>query len=156
MHSRFHKNGPFGHLALAAFTFGALLPLSSAHAEGSRLEVQVQGFKNDSGEALIGLFADGETWLKYAKALRVLKVPIQKGEAKAQFEDLPPGVYAVSVIHDENRNGKLDMAWLPYPHPGEGAGASNNPTALIGPPSWDDSRLRVGTQPIRTVIKLQN
>lgn len=142
-------------LALSSLGLSLLGHTPTAQAGGVRLEVQIGGFKTADGEALIGLFVDDETWLKYAKALRVVKVPIKDGQAQTTFEGLEPGVYGVSVIHDQNRNGKMDMAWLPYPHPAEGAGASNNPTALIGPPSWEDSRVRVGAQGGRTVITLQ-
>jgi uncharacterized protein (DUF2141 family) len=30
----------------------------------------------------------------------------------ATFADIPPGTYALAVIHDENSNGKLDTNWL--------------------------------------------
>ena len=40
------------------------------------------------------------------------------------FTDLPAGVYAVSVFHDENMNQKLDKNFVGVPK--EEYGASNN------------------------------
>ena len=44
--------------------------------------------------------------------------------AICQFNDIPPGTYAIAVFHDENANGKLDKNFLGIPC--EGYGASNN------------------------------
>ena len=47
---------------------------------------------------------------------------------------LAPGRYALSVVHDENGNGKLDkLGFVPR----EGFGFSNNPAIRFGPPRFD-------------------
>jgi len=33
---------------------------------------------------------------------------IRETQARCDFEGIPPGTYALAVIHDENMNGKLD------------------------------------------------
>ena len=38
---------------------------------------------------------------------------------------MPPGTYAVGVLHDENRNGRIDTGLFGIPT--EGYGVSNNP-----------------------------
>jgi len=50
------------------------------------------------------------------------------------YQDIPPGTYALAVVHDENMNGKLDTNWLGIPT--EGYGFSNDVKALLGPPSF--------------------
>lgn len=128
--------------------------LLAQEARTGRLEVVMRGFQSSQGEALVSIYASEATWLKRGQAHTTLRLPIQAGVAKAVIEKLPVGTYAVSVIHDQNRNGKLDMVWFPYPHPGEGAGASNDPQALIGPPAYDDARVKVhekGTSIVITV-----
>lgn len=107
------------------------------------LVVNANGFKGNKGQAVFALYASGDTWLKVDKAYRKVLATIDGNTVTATFADLPPGVYAVSVIHDENRNGKLDMRWFPFPAPTEGAGVSNDATATLGPPSFDASRFRL-------------
>jgi uncharacterized protein (DUF2141 family) len=51
--------------------------------------------------------------------------------------EMPPGAYALSVIHDENGNGRLDTS-LGIPR--EGFGFSNNPRIWFGPPSFNSAR----------------
>jgi uncharacterized protein (DUF2141 family) len=119
---------------------------SHARAEGAKvaLTVTAVGFRDAKGQALVALFDAKDAWpkLQNARALEKVK-PIKDGTVAVTWRDLPPGEYAVSVIHDENENGKLDMRWLPYPKPAEGAGASNDAEATIGPPSWADARFKL-------------
>ena len=51
------------------------------------------------------------------------------------FSAIKPGIYAVSVFHDENSNGKLDTSFLGIPR--EGVGASNGARGHLGPPKFD-------------------
>jgi uncharacterized protein (DUF2141 family) len=104
------------------------------------LTVSFEGFRNTTGQALVAIFDAQEAWPKLARALRLEKLKLTGPRLDYTFRDLAPGTYAVSVVHDENENGKLDMKWLPYPHPGEGVGASNDAAATMGPPSWSDAR----------------
>jgi uncharacterized protein (DUF2141 family) len=60
---------------------------------------------------------------------------------RCSFEKLPPGIYAILVIHDENDNHKLDKNRLGMPI--EGYGASNNHTHAFMPPSWEESKFVV-------------
>jgi uncharacterized protein (DUF2141 family) len=123
----------------------AALAASDARADGKvALTVSAVGFKGTKGQALVAIFESKDAWPKLEKALRIERIKPVKDSLAMTLSDLPPGDYAVEVIHDENENGKLDMRWLPYPHPAEGAGASNDAAATIGPPSWGDARFRVG------------
>ena len=57
---------------------------------------------------------------------------IQEAQARCDFENIPPGKYAIAVIHDENMNGKLDANWLGIPK--EGYGFSNTAKGVVGAP----------------------
>ena len=49
-------------------------------------------------------------------------VEINKNSAKTTFDKLPKGKYAVNILHDENKDGKIDKGWI---LPTEGVGFSN-------------------------------
>ena len=53
--------------------------------------------------------------------------------ASISFSDVAPGTYALSLIHDENANGKLDTSLA---IPKEGFGFSRNPKITFGPPKF--------------------
>lgn len=116
---------------------------AQAGGEKVSLTVSALDFRNTKGQAIVAVFDSKDAWPKIDKALKVEKVKLDKATLDVTFRDLPPGTYAVEVIHDENENGKLDMRWLPYPKPVEGAGASNDAPASVGPPSWSDARFKL-------------
>ena len=64
-------------------------------------------------------------------ALRDISVPAQAGVQKVTVQ-LPPGKYAVALIHDVNVNHKLDKNFIGMPK--EYWGMSNNPHATIKAP----------------------
>ena len=61
-----------------------------------------------------------------------------------------PGTYGLSLIHDENGNGRLDKFG---PVPREGFGFSRNPPIGFGPPSFKAANFPVGTG--RTVLSVR-
>lgn len=119
------------------------------------LAITATGFEGTKGQAIVAVYATKDTWLKVDRAYRIKKMPISGGTVVATFTDLPPGIYAVSVIHDANSNGKLDMHWFPVPGPDEGAGVSNDAKAVFGPPSFDDARFQLSESSGAITIKIR-
>lgn len=103
------------------------------------IHVEISGFDSDEGKASIGLFNEEETFLRDANWKQFSK--INNSKAKATFNDIPDGIYAISVYHDENDNDKLDLIMGVMPK--EDTGTSNNPKTTMGPPKWEDSIFEV-------------
>ena len=71
----------------------------------------------------------------------VTRIVSAEAAAAIRIEDLSPGSYSLLVIHDENRNGKLDtMMGIPR----EGFGFSRNPEMRMGPPRYGDVHFAIG------------
>ncbi len=107
------------------------------------ITVNIVGLKGTEGVALVTLFDSEDTWLKISKASQVIKTQITGKTLTVTFKGVKPGTYGVSVVHDENKNNEMDMRWFPYPKPKEGAAASNDPVAKMGPPKWDGAKFTV-------------
>jgi uncharacterized protein (DUF2141 family) len=74
--------------------------------------------------------------------------------AKAcDFESIPPGTYAMVVVHDENMNGKLDTNWLGRPK--EGYGFSNDAKSLARAPSFSDASFAYDGQNVNLTMTLR-
>ena len=122
----------------------ALTLLAAPHVRGediitNELRVEIVSLRTDKG--LVGcLLFTGEEGFPNAidKALAHVKTIVEHGRATCVFDDLKPGTYAVSFIHDENENGKLDTNFIGIPT--EGYGASNDARARFGPPKWADAK----------------
>ena len=122
---------------------GALSAHAQAQQAPSTVTVKVAGFRGLEGVALVTLYDSEQSWLKVPKAVQVVRAKITGAAMTLEFKDVKPGTYAISVIHDENKNNELDMRWLPYPKPKEGSAASNDPEAKSGPPKWDGAKFAV-------------
>ena len=59
----------------------------------------------------------------------------------ATFENIPAGSYAVAVLHDENKNEKMDFNLVGIPK--EAYGFSNNAKGFMAPPKFSDAAIRL-------------
>jgi uncharacterized protein (DUF2141 family) len=132
--------GAWRTIGLAAALVGAggvsgQTPTSTA-AENV-IHVEISGQRNDKGQMLCALYssAQADAFPKKAdKAVARLTARIADGRAVCEFTGVAPGTYAVSVVHDENSNGKLDTNFIGMPR--EGVGASNDAKGHLGPPKF--------------------
>lgn len=99
------------------------------------IDVSITGFKNEKGKAMVGLYNSKSDFLR--NTYKSFAAPIVDGNVQVSFKEIPDGVYAVSVYHDENDNDKLDrfMGMMPT----EDYGNSNNVDPGFGPPKWEDA-----------------
>ncbi len=113
----------------------------SATEPGSTLELTVSGMRSARGNVLICLTAKPRAFPDCSKDGTARKLIIPAAQAKQiAFADLAPGTYALSLIHDENSNGKLDTRLI---IPREGFGFSRNPMITFGPPSFSAAAFKI-------------
>ena len=99
------------------------------------IHVEISGLRSDKGQVLCALFSSAEAFPKKAdKAVARLTAKIAEHQATCDFSGVATGTYAVSVVHDENANGKLDTNFIGMPR--EGVGASNDAKGHMGPPKF--------------------
>jgi uncharacterized protein (DUF2141 family) len=118
-----------------------LLASIAGMAQGT-VEVTVANVKDTTGTIRVGIFKDESTFLKEAYIGKVVKAG--KGEVKVIFENVPSGKYALSVIHDENRNGELDSNLIGIPR--EGFAFGNDAMGTFGPPSFEKAAFEVSKE----------
>ncbi len=110
--------------------------------------------RNSTGTIGCALFASTEgfphEFLRHANRVVVMK--IQDTQASCHFVDVPPGTYALAVIHDENMNGKLDTNWMGVPQ--EGYGFSNKAEAGLSAPSFEAAEFSYQGQDLSMTISL--
>lgn len=136
------------------FLFISCLTFFAQAQEKPVLEVEIQEAKTNSGMIRILIFKLPDGFPDdMDKALRSFSIPSTLPTSKLIIEDLEPGVYAISIIHDENLNGKLDTN--PVGYPTEKFGFSNNPKVYFGPPSFDKAAfsLEKGKKTIQIRLK---
>ncbi|KAA3638342.1 MAG: DUF2141 domain-containing protein [Bacteroidetes bacterium] len=113
----------------------SLLFCFTSYSQDASLKILADGFQSDKGQALYMIFENADGFPKNLdKAYRSGKMNIQNGQATTNITGLPEGVYAVIIVHDEDKNGKLKTNWIGMPK--EGVGNSNNPKGF---PSFSKS-----------------
>jgi uncharacterized protein (DUF2141 family) len=99
------------------------------------IHVEISQLRSDKGQMLCALFSSADAFpTKADKAVARLTAKIAERQATCDFTGVAPGTYAVSVVHDENSNGKLDRNFIGIPR--EGVGASNDAKGHMGPPKF--------------------
>lgn len=139
--------------ASAASVAGLALALGAAPAMAADLEVAVQGLRNTRGEVHLCLTRSPAHFPDCSGDPAMIRRTVPAaGAALIRIGGVPPGNYALSLIHDENGNGRLDT-FLGIPR--EGFGFSRNPRLRMGPPRFEECRVTIGQETSRQTIAMK-
>ena len=88
------------------------------------LTIRVKNLRNDKGEVQFALYNKNGSIPdeKYKNYYKILNGKIVNASSTITFKNIPSGKYAVNILHDENKNGKIDKGFI---LPIEGFGFSN-------------------------------
>jgi uncharacterized protein (DUF2141 family) len=118
------------------------------------IHIKILNIRNSTGTIGCALFDSTEgfphEFLRHSNRVVVMK--IQDTQASCHFVDVPPGTYALAVIHDENMNGNLDTNWMGVPQ--EGYGFSNKAEAGLSAPSFEAAEFSYQGQDLSMTISL--
>lgn len=131
-----HAADARGAARLAMLMLGFPSILAFAQPPCQRIHVDILNIKNSTGSVACALFESpvGFPTDYLRQATNIMSLKIRNTAARCDFVGIPPGTYALAVIHDENMNGKLDMNGLGIPT--EGYGFSNDAKGILGAPSF--------------------
>lgn len=122
-------------------------------ADHPRVEVTVDGLRNDKGDVVVEIYPDtSKGFLTSAGRLGRTRAKAEAG-VKVCIPAPSPGVYALVVYHDEDGDRHFGKNFLGIPS--EGFGVSNNPPPALGKPSFSKVRFEVGAgeTPMRVQIR---
>lgn len=146
---------------LVASTLAAALLLSSqlgltssaTIAEESVLRIEVTDLRDSDGSLRFSVFSKADGFLKDdSKAAARGVVRANGGDRFVEFR-LPPGTYAVAILHDENDNGRLDTNFFGIPK--EGYGVSNNPKPRFRAPKFKEATFALPAEGKTALVSLQ-
>jgi uncharacterized protein (DUF2141 family) len=122
-------------LICTALILLAVTSMTAQQPSTYTLTVVVEGVNEQDGNVGMLVFNSPKGWAEDRSiALKDIIVPAHEGTVTITVPGLPHGEYAVAVVHDVNKNHKLDRNW--FGEPKEQWGLSNNPHALIKTPSY--------------------
>lgn len=133
-----------------------LLAGTFIYAQTGTIKIVVTNLENTNGfvHALLYNEANKNCFLKEEKLATQHKiVKINDKKSIVTFENVSYGVYAVSIFHDENSNGKVDLSFIGIPS--EAVGISGN-KFVIGQPKFDDGKFVLNSEEKTILIKLKS
>ncbi len=106
-----------------------------------------------SGHILVSIFDDSGAFPDEPENA-VVKLKLTPAQAANYLvTNLPPGEYAIALLHDANDNGKMDKNGIGMPK--EGFGFSNDAMGTFGPPSFKKSKFKVDGQLTTAQMKMK-
>jgi uncharacterized protein (DUF2141 family) len=128
--------------AIATVLAVALVMIGAAQSVQA-LDVSVDGLKSNRGDVVVCVWKRSDAGFPNCAGARShKKVVVSASVAKVSIPDLAPGEYAVSMFHDEERQGKPRTNFIGMPT--SALGLSNNPD--VGPlnrPTFGKARISV-------------
>ncbi|OBX24951.1 uncharacterized protein (DUF2141 family) [Gelidibacter algens] len=118
-----------------------------------KLTLHIQNIESGKGKIIIGVFNTDKDFLKDGVAVKNYTVDVNSANETFVITDLPKGVYAISLYHDENSDNKFNRNFLGIPK--EGYGFSNNVKPRFSAPSFEDCKFSLTTD-LEMKIKVIN
>jgi uncharacterized protein (DUF2141 family) len=137
------------HLAAASFAL-----IAAAPPTGTSVSVTVVGLRSAKGVVRACLTSQAKGFPEcHEQAGDIARIAPANAPVAFEFANVPPGRYAIAVIHDENDNGKMDRALLMMPK--EGYGFSRDAPVRMGSPPFAKAAFAVADSPIHLTIRMR-
>lgn len=125
----------------------AVLALPPAGA--AEVTVLVANLRSAQGTVMLALFEGEARFLQPDGAVDDQRVEADRSLVSMTFRNVAPGRYAISVVHDENGNGKLDRNLVGIPT--ERFGFSNDAFGNAAPPAFAKAAFDVTVDTVLTI-----
>ncbi len=149
----FTKSVIFAALLVTVLGMGVAFNPGQAQPPHYTLTVVVTHTLPAIGQVKVSLFNSKSTFLK-SPLIKKQTQAAPGGKTILSFDNLPAGDYAVSVVHDQDADGKLDRNFIGKPR--EPFGFSNNVHVKFAPPPFDKAKFTVDDQDQTIVIDLDS
>jgi len=124
--------------------------LFAQESKNQNVTVNITNLSSNDGKVFVGLYDSEDSFL--GRGIQSIQTDIKNNMCTVTFKDVPNGIYAISMYHDENDNNKMDTNFLGIPK--EDYGCSNNAVGFMGPPKWEDAKFEIKNKSIIQNIKL--
>ena len=110
-------------------------PIVEEELTHSSIFIEVDGFENLDGYLAIAIYNSEAQFDAETESYRDTIISGLSDNMSIMIDSIIPGIYAVSIFHDENQDGQLNVGVFNIPT--EGFGFSNNPTIVFSKPTFN-------------------
>ncbi len=111
--------------------------------DNTNLLLKVKNFSNLNGKLVVAIYNNPKNFNSNTVNYRDTTLVVKDSIMLIKFKDIEPGSYAISLYHDENGNGKIDMGGIFNLFPREGFGFSKNNFNGISEPKFNDCKFLI-------------
>jgi uncharacterized protein (DUF2141 family) len=131
-----------------------LLTLFVSYARAQQTQVKVTGIRSGKGKIILNVFKNNDTYDKEQPCKKYVfdKKTLANGTLVVDC-DLEPGTYGITLVDDENANGKIDKNLIGMPK--EGFGFSNFFMEKMKKPVFDDFKIDLKSPNNKVEIKVK-
>ena len=109
----------------------------------TKILLEVEGFENLEGNLAIAIYNTSESFNSETEFYRETFFVVLASDMTVVIDSLDAGTYAVSILHDEDQSGDMEMGGFLNLIPQEGFGFSNNPTIGFSEPTFDECEFTI-------------
>jgi uncharacterized protein (DUF2141 family) len=130
-----------------------LLSAAPAPQPAATLTITVKDLRNHKGQLIFGIFKTVDGFPTDSQKSVDWQIKAADADSIVFSATLPPGRYGASVLHDENKNGKMDknVAGVPV----EGYGVTNNPKPALRAATFNEAAFDLPPQGASLTISIQ-
>jgi len=131
-----------------------LLFILFTSAKAQETQVKVTGIRSGKGKIILNVFQNNETYDNQQpyKVFTFDKKELANGSLVVTCR-LEPGIYGITLVDDENGNGKIDKNFIGMPK--EGFGFSNFFMEKMKKPVFDDFKVDLKSPGNKVVIRVK-
>lgn len=134
-------------LFMTAFFLSSTLCMAQGK---NNIKVTITNIESNEGTLQVGLYNNSNLFLK--ETYKSLTAKAKEGSIEVIFENVPNGIYAISLYHDQDDNKKLNKLFGMIPT--EPYGISNNAKEPYSAPLWEKAKFSIKNQNITQKISL--
>jgi uncharacterized protein (DUF2141 family) len=117
------------------------------------VKLSVTNLRNSKGQLMVCLTKNPKAFPDCTKDTSALKKLVPASSASnITFSNVASGTYAIAIVHDENKNDKMDLRIF---IPREGFGFSRNPKIGMGPPKFKSASFTVSDSDVNQSVKMK-
>ena len=134
------------------FTGFFLFLLLPVFSQTDCILVTINSIRSTKGVVRYALYNEKNEYNSHTDIFKEGLVEVHGSTVRILIKGVPDGTYAISVLHDENNNGDLDMSAVGIPK--EGFGFSNDAKVTFGPPKFESAKfVKKGETAIRVKMR---
>lgn len=140
-------------VSAAAFMSGAGPDTRPTTQPTAMLTVHVTDLRNQHGQLIFAVFKTADGFPTDPDKAVYWEIKPAAGKTVDFTVSLPPGRYGASVLHDENKNGKMDKNAIGIPV--EGYGETNNPKPATRAATFKESLFTLPPEGATLTVSIQ-